>query len=105
MELGKRFKSIAIALLMHEVFRTIDGAQFGSSKAHYFSQLKGCGELEFYLFGKPQNTNQRFFPLRGTLPPPLPPTRIVFAKNRLVFKAELGSTHPLPLAEKCVAKK
>ena len=61
MELGKRFKSIAIALLMHEVFRTIDGAQFGSSKAHYFSQLKGCGELEFYLFGKPQNIIQPIF--------------------------------------------
>ena len=61
MELGKRFKSIAIALLMHEVFRTIDGAQFGSSKAHYFSQLKSCGELEFYLFGKPQNIIQPIF--------------------------------------------
>ena len=59
MELGKRFKSIA--LLMHEVFQTIDGAQFGSSKAHYFSQLKGCGELGSYLFGKPQNTTQRIF--------------------------------------------
>ena len=59
MELGKRFKGIA--LLMHEVFQTIDGARFGSSKAHYFSQLKSCGELEFYLFGKPQNIIQPIF--------------------------------------------
>ena len=69
MELGKRFKSIAIALLMHEVFRTIDGAQFGSSKAHHFSQLKGCGGFEFYLFGKPQNTTERIFSVKGVHPP------------------------------------
>ena len=63
MELGKRFKSIA--LLMHEVFQTIDGAQFGSSKAHYFSQLKGCGELGSYLFGSLKILLSRFFPIRG----------------------------------------
>ena len=63
MELGKRFKSIA--LLMHEVFRTIDGAQFGSSKAHYFSQFKGFGELGSYLFGSRKILLGGFFPIRG----------------------------------------
>ena len=63
MELGKRFKSIA--LLMHEVFRTIDGAQFGSSKAHYFSQLKSCGELGSYLFGSLKILLSGFFSIWG----------------------------------------